>query len=118
MSGKADVSRCNAVSNPAISRMMTRVEAAHAARIWPEINLWTNDGQQFEREVELPGLTVHALKGVFARVMWDRRRWCRQNCQGVFAIEPIRDDGQGLDTGRRFLFSDAGDARLFRQIWC
>ena len=97
---------------------MTAVREAHAACIWPEINPWTGDAQQFTHAVELPGLTVHALKGVFARVMWDRRRWCRQNCQGVFAIEPIRDDRQGADTGRRFLFTDAEDAALFRLSWC
>ena len=60
MSGKADVSP----RNPAMREMMTRVEAAHAARIWPEINLWTGDAQRFAHGVDIPGLTVHALKGV------------------------------------------------------
>ena len=72
MSGGADRSARNLGPAPAMRRILAQARATLAARIWPEINLSTNDRQHFEHAVELPGLTVHALKGVFARVMGDR----------------------------------------------
>ena len=40
---------------------MAKVEAAHAARIWPEVNLWTSSGESLPYAVDCRGLTVHDL---------------------------------------------------------
>ncbi len=61
---------------------------------------------------------MHGLGEVFAAELHDRKRWCRDNCTGVFAVEPIWDRLVGRDTGRRFRFSDRTDAAMFRLAFC
>ena len=36
-------------------------------------------------------ITVHGLGKVFTAELHGRKRWCRDNCTGVFAGEPIWD---------------------------
>ena len=98
--------------------MMEEVRAAHAERIRPEIG-WHSPAERaaFRFEVECHGLTVHDLGEAFAGEFHGRKLWCRQNCAGAFSVEPIREDGMGRDTGRRFMFSDAEDAAAFRRRW-
>lgn len=115
MSGAGGPSHLNSAAALAIKTIMVKVSAAHAARIYPEVNLWVGDALHLTHAVECAGLTVDALGEAFARAMWDRRCWCRRNCNGEFAVIPMRNGGQGPDTGRRFLFSDADDAARFRQ---
>jgi hypothetical protein len=43
----------------------------------------------------------------FAAEFHGRKPWCRENCRGGFAVEPIRPEGAGRDTERRFLFADS-----------
>lgn len=94
------------------------VKASHAVRIRPEIGNPTPEQQAaMPFVVECPGLTVHDLGQAFAEEFQGRRLWCRENCQGVFAMESIRPSG-GRDAGRSFRFSDEADAARFRQRWC
>ncbi len=51
----------------------------------------------------------------FAAEFHGRKPWCRENCRGGFAVEPIRPEGAGRDTERRFLFADAADPAAFRR---
>jgi hypothetical protein len=66
---------------------------------------------------ECPGCAVHDLSEAFADEFWDRRLWCRENCQDEFAVEPVWDRAEGRDTGRRFLFADDIEAVMFRLTW-
>ena len=103
---------------PKMRAILEAVRAAHAERIRPEIG-WPSPAERaaLRSEVECRGLTVHDLGEAFARGFDGRKRWCRENCRGAFAVEPVREDGRGRDTGRRFLFSDAADAAAFRRRW-
>ena len=103
---------------PAMRAIMEAVRAAHAERIRPEV-VWPSPAERaaFRFEVECHGLTVHDLGETFAAEFHGRKRWCRENCRDVFGVEPVREDGAGRDSGRRFLFADAADAAAFRQRW-
>ena len=93
------------------------IRAAHAARIAPEIDGWAATHRtDLLHKVECHGLTAHDLGPAFAEAFQGRRLWCRANCRGAFAVEPIRPSG-GRDTGRRFRFSDPEDAAAFRRRW-
>ena len=99
--------------------IMDRVRAAHGERIWPEIDNPTPEQRaSTPYEIDCDGLTVHRLGYAFADEFQGRRLWCRDHCEGTFAIEPIRSAAEGRDTGRRFLFSDRTDAAVFRLTWC
>ena len=101
-----------------MSAILETVRAAHAERIRPEVG-WPSPAERaaLRSEAECRGLTVHDLGEVFAAEFHGRKRWCRENCRGTFAVEPMREGGAGRDTGRRFLFSDAADAVPFRRRW-
>jgi len=103
---------------PAMRAMMEAVHAAHAERIRPEIG-WHSPAERaaFRFEVECHGLTVHDLGATFAGEFHGRKGWCREHGRGAFSVEPIRPEGGGCDTGRRFLFADAADAAAFRRRW-
>jgi hypothetical protein len=102
----------------AMRRLMDGVRAAHAARIRPEIdNPTVAQRAAMQHVVECPGLTVHDLGGAFADEFWDRRLWCRRNCEHEFTVEPVWDRTEGRDTGRRFLFADHVEAVMFRLTW-
>jgi hypothetical protein len=106
-------------SDVTMRAMMDRVRAAHAERIWPEISNPTSEQRvSMPHEINFPGLTAHDLGDAFAEEFQGRRLWCGENCQGAFAVEPIRDGTGGRDTGRRFRFSDQTDAAAFRLTWC
>ncbi|MBC4019375.1 hypothetical protein ACFQU2_16415 [Siccirubricoccus deserti] len=62
-------------------------------------------------------MTVHDLDDAFAEEIWDRRLWCRENCEHEFTVESIWDHAEGRDTGRCFLFADQIEAALFRLTW-
>jgi hypothetical protein len=99
--------------------IMDRVRAAHAARIWPEIDNPTPEQRAaMPFEIDCDGLTVHDFGKAFADEFQGRRLWCRQHCKGAFCIEPMWDAAERRDTGRRFLFRDEMDAALFRLTWC
>ena len=105
--------------DPWMRAILEAVRAAHAGRTRPEIG-WPSPAERaaLRFEVECPGLTVHDLGEAFAAEFHGRKRWCRENCRGAFAVEPIRPDGgAGRESGRRFLFSDAADAAAFRRRW-
>ncbi len=104
--------------DPRMWAILEAVRAAHAERIRSEIN-WPSPAERaaLSFEVKCEGLTVHDLGEVFAAEFHGRKRWCRENCRGAFAVEPMREGGAGRDTGRRFLFSDAADAVAFRRRW-
>ena len=103
---------------PAMRAIMEAVRAASADWIRPEIGWPSAAGRAALRfGVECHGLTVRDLGEAFAAEFHGRRRWCREHCRGAFSVEPIRPDGVGRDTGRRFLFSDAADAAAFRRRW-
>ena len=103
---------------PRMRAILEAVRAAHAERIRPEIG-WPNPAERaaLRFEVECHGLTVHDLGEAFAAEFHGRERWCRDNCRGAFSVEPIRPEGGGRDTGRRFLFAGAADAAAFRRRW-
>jgi hypothetical protein len=102
--------------DPRMRTILDAVRAAHAGRIRPEIG-WPSPAERaaLRFEVECHGLTVHDLGEAFAREIHGRKRWCREHCRSAFAVEPIRPEGEGRDTGRRFLFADAADAVAFRR---
>ena len=104
--------------DPRMRAILEAVRAAHAERIRPEIG-WPSpaDRAALRFEVECRGLTVHDLGEAFAAEFHGRKRWCHETCRGAFAVGPIRPEGAGRDTGRRFLFSDAADAAAFKQRW-
>ncbi len=112
----------NAASpRPLAPRMRAILEAAHAAhaeRIRPEIG-WPSPAERAALRfgVECQGLTVQDVGEAFAAEFHGRKRWCRENCRGAFVVEPMREEGAGRDTGRRFLFADAADAAAFRRRW-
>ena len=103
---------------PAVRAILEAVRAAHAERFRPEIG-WPSPAQRaaLPYEVECHGLTLHDMGEAFAAAFHGRKRWCRDNCRGAFAVEPIRPEGGGRDTGRRFLFAHAADAAAFRRRW-
>ena len=103
---------------PTMRAMMEAVHAVHAERIRPEV-AWPSLGERaaLRYAVECHGLTVHDMGEAFAGEFHGRRRWCRENCRDAFSVEPVREDGVGRDTGRRFLFADAADAAAFRRRW-
>ena len=106
---------------PLDSRMraiLEAVRAAHAERIRPEVG-WPSPAERaaLRFEVECRGLTVHDMGEAFAGGLHGRKGWCRENCRGVFVVEPIRPEGGARDTGRRFLFADPADAAAFRRRW-
>jgi hypothetical protein len=97
-------------------RIMDAVRAAHAARVRPEVGKPTSAQRAaMPHVVECRGLTVHDPGAAFAEAFQGRRLWCRENCRGLFAVEPIRDAER--DTGRRFRFADEADAAGFRRRW-
>ena len=104
--------------DPRMRAVLEALRAAHAERIRPEIG-WPSPTERalLRFEVECHGLTVHGLGEAFAAGFHGRKRWCRENCRGAMAIEPIREGMAGRDSGRRFLFSDAADAAAFRRRW-
>ena len=103
---------------PAVRAILEALRAAHAEGIRPEIGRPSPaEHAALRSEVECRGLTVHDLGEAFARGFDGRKRWCRENCRGAFAVEPVREDGRGRDTGRRFLFADAADAAAFQRRW-
>jgi hypothetical protein len=69
-------------------------------------------------EIDCEGVTVDDLGEAFADELHGRKRWCRENCAGVFTVEPIRRLPLGPDTGRRFCFSDQTAAAMFRLSFC
>lgn len=96
--------------------IMDALRAAHAARIRPEVGGPTAAQRAaMPHAAECRGLTVHDLGRAFAGEFQGRRLWCRENCRGLFAVEPIRD--AACDTGRRFRFADEADATAFRRRW-
>jgi hypothetical protein len=98
--------------------LMDQVRAAHGTRIWPEVdNPSAEQRAAMLYEIECHRLTVHDLGEAFAEAFQGRRLWCRENCEGVFCVEPIRGSG-GTDVGRIFRFSVKSDAALFRTNWC
>jgi hypothetical protein len=103
---------------PVMRAILEAVRVAHAERIRPEIG-WPSPAQRaaLRSEVECHGLSVHDLGEAFAAEFHGRERWCRDNCRGAFSVEPIRPEGGGRDTGRRFLFAGAADAAAFRRRW-
>ena len=103
---------------PRMRPILEAVRAAHAERIRPEIG-WPSPAERaaLRFEVECHGLTVRDLGEAFAREFDGRKRWCRENCRGAFAVEPVREDGRGRDCGRCFLFADAADAAAFQRRW-
>ena len=105
--------------HPRMRAILEAVRAAHAERIRPEIGSPSPaERAALRSEVECQGLAVHDLGEAFAGEFHGRKRWCRENCRGAFAVEPIRPEGgAGRDTGRRFLFADAADAAAFRRRW-
>jgi hypothetical protein len=106
-------------ANAGLRRLLDGVRAAQAARIWPEIaDPTTAQRDAMPYEIDCAGVTVHDLGEAFAVELHDRKRRCRDNCTGVFAVEPTRDRRIGRDTGRRFRFSDRTDAAMFRLSWC
>ena len=104
--------------DPRMRAILEAVRAAHAQRIRPEV-VWPSPAERslLRFEVECHGLTVHGMAEAFAGEFHGRKRWCRENCRGAFAVEPIRPEGGGRDAGRRFLFADAADAAAFRRRW-
>jgi hypothetical protein len=109
----------SAASGAAMRKIMDHVRTAHAARIWPEIgNPTAAQHADMPHVIDCPHLTVHDLEEAFTEAFQGRRLWCRQNCRGVFAVEPIWDDVEKRDTGRRFRFSDQEEAAMFRLTWC
>ena len=104
----------------AMRKLSDGMRAAHAARMWPEIDQWSADWRADDMPyvVECDRLTVHDLGEAFADAFHDRKRWCRERCDGVFSVEPIWCADEGRDTGRRFRFSDQMDAAFFRLSWC
>ncbi len=99
----------------AIRAFLDGLRAARAARIWPEIADPTSAQRAaMPHEIDCDGLTVHDMGEGFADELHRLKLWCRENCEGVFAVEPVRDRGGGPDTGRRFRFSDETDAAFFR----
>jgi hypothetical protein len=106
-------------ANAGMRNLLDGFRAARAARIWPEIA----DPSSAQRAampygIDCDGVTVHDMGEAFADELHGRKRWCRENCTGVFSVEPIRDPGTSRDTGRRFRFSDPTDAAMFRLSWC
>ncbi len=103
---------------PAVRAILEAVRAAHAERIRPEVG-WPSPAERaaLRFEVECHGVAVHDLGEAFAAEFHGRKRCCRDNCRAAFAVEPIRKDEVGRDTGRRFLFADAADAAAFTQRW-
>ena len=103
---------------PTMRAIMEAVRAMHAERIRPETG-WPSPAERaaLRFAVECHGLTVHDLGEAFAAEFHGRRRWCRERCHGAFSVEPIRPEGGGRESGRRFLFSDAADAAAFRRRW-
>ena len=101
-----------------MSAILEALRAAHAERIRPEIG-WPSPAQRaaLRSEVECHGVTVRDLGEAFAAEFHGRKRWCRETCRGAFAVEAIREDEMGCDTGRRFRFADAADAAAFRRRW-
>lgn len=107
---------------PTTQAIVEAVTAARAEWIRPEIRPeigWPSPAERaaLRFEVECHGLTVHDLGEAFADEFQRRKGWCRERCRGAFSVEPIRHDGAGRDTGRRFLFADAADAAAFRRCW-
>jgi hypothetical protein len=99
--------------------IMDTMRMAHAARIRPEIDHPTPEQRaSMPYEIDCLGLTVHDLGESFADEFQGRRLWCREHCEGTFAVEPMWSAAQGRDTGRCFIFSDQMDAALFRLTWC
>jgi hypothetical protein len=102
----------------AMRSMMDQVRAAHAARLWPEIDRFSPGyDAMMHFKAECDGLTVHVLGEAFAGAFQSRRLWCRENCASPFTVEPILA-AHGHDVGRRFRFSDKNDATRFRSRWC
>ncbi len=103
---------------PVMRAILEAVRAAHGERIRPESG-WPSPAQRaaLPYEVECHGLTVHDMGEAFAAEFHGCERWCRDNCRGAFSVEPIRPEGGGRDTGRRFLFADAADAAAFGRCW-
>jgi hypothetical protein len=114
---KPSLSKNAATGGPAASMrgIMDRVRAAHAERIWPEIDNPSREQRaSMSYAVECSGLTVHDLDLAFAAEFQGRRLWCRDHCGGTFTVEPVWSAADQRDTGRRFLFSDESDAERFR----
>jgi hypothetical protein len=104
---------------PRLREALDALHAGRASRLWPEIADPTPaELAAMPHGIDCERLTVHDLGAAFACEFHRRRRWCRGNCQGVFSVEPIRHEGVGPNTGRRFRFSDRGDAALFRLCRC
>ena len=103
---------------PAVRAIAEAARAAHAERIRPEIGCPSPAERAALRfEVECQGLTVQDVGEAFAAEFHGRKRWCREHCRGAFSVEPMREDGTGRESGRRFLFADAADAAAFRRRW-
>jgi hypothetical protein len=104
--------------DPRMRAVLEALRAAHAERIRPEVG-WPSPAERtaLRFEVECHGLAVHDLGEAFAAEFHGRKRWCRENCRGAFAVEAVREEGAERDSGRRFLFSDAADAAAFKQRW-
>lgn len=98
-----------------LRKLLGSIRAAQAARIWPEVADPT-DAQRaaMPHRVDCEGVTVHDMGEAFAAELHRLKRWCRQHCTTVFAVEPIRDPATRRDTGRRFRFADDEDAAAFR----
>ena len=100
---------------PAVRAILEAVRAAHAERIRPEVG-WPSPAERaaLRFEAECHGLTVHDMGEAFAAEFHRRKRWCREHCRGAFAVEPMRENGTGRDSGRCFRFADAA---AFRRRW-
>ncbi len=113
LGGEQTPAKCAGVCT--MRAFLDSLRAAQAARIWPEIaDPTASQREAMPHEIDCEGVTVHDLGEAFADEFHRLKLWCRENCEGVFAVEPIRRRGGGPDTGRRFRFSDKTDAALFR----
>ncbi len=98
-----------------VRKLLDGLKAAQAARIRPEIADPTDvQHAAMPYEVDCEGVTVHDLGAAFGAELHRLKRWCREYCEGVFSVEPIRDPATRRDTGRRFRFADDMDAAAFR----
>lgn len=101
-----------------LRKLSEGIRATQAARIWPEIADPTDAQRAAMRYgIDCEGVTVHDLGPAFAYELQALKGWCRENCTGQFAVEPIRDAAVGRDTGRRFRFAEEFDAAAFR-LFC
>ena len=97
----ASINRVAAVTRPRSPSNMTAQRAA-APHIVDCIGLDRNT-------LSLPGAFEHAYQ--------EREAWCRENCGGVYHIEPLGPCSERL-YGRRFRFAKEADATLFKMFFC